>query len=434
MRVVKGGTVSKLLEGIKIPAMFYARQDFANDCIAPKDIPGVIECQFARPEIDGRIHPSMNIAITAGSRGIRNIDIITRAIVDCVKSRGAHPFIVPAMGSHGGATAQGQRDILAGYGITEESMGCEVRSSMETIALGLSEQGREVRIDKNAYGADGIIVSCRVKPHTSFRGKYESGICKMMTVGLGKQSGASVVHGEGVGKMAESVPDMARKVLDTGKVLFALPCIENAYDQTCRIEAIPSEEIMDREPDLLAYAKSRMPSILVGKADILVVDWIGKNFSGAGVDPNICGTFSTEYASGGLQVQRTCFLNLSPESHGNALGTGLANAITRKIFDVMDPEMMYANCITSTVLKTAGIPCVLATDKEAIQICLRTCTGHDPDNPKVVRIRNSADIETIMLSEAYYQDVVDGKYAGLTALSNPEPLLFDDEGNVATSV
>lgn len=434
MRVVKGGTVTRLLEDTKIPAMFYARQAFADDRIASGEIPGVVEREFARPEIGARVRPGMRIAVTAGSRGIRNIDVITRAIVDCVKARGAHPFIVPAMGSHGGATAQGQRDILAGYGITEETMGCEIRSSMETIALGLSEQGREVRIDRNAWEADGIIVSCRIKPHTSFRGRYESGICKMLTVGMGKQSGASVVHGEGVGKMAESIPDMAKVVLGTGKVLFALPCIENAYDQTCRLEAVPAEAIMDREPGLLEYAKSRMPSILVGKADVLVVDWIGKNFSGAGVDPNICGTFSTQYASGGLQVQRTCFLDLSPESHGNALGTGLANAITSKIFDVMDPEMMYANCITSTVLKTAGIPCVLATDREAIQICLRTCTGHDAQNPKVVRIRNSADIETVMLSEIYYKDVLEGRYPGLTAVSEPALLCFDDEGNLSTPI
>ena len=350
MKVVSGGMVSGLLKDTPIPKMFRAKQTFPAEKIEPKDIPAVVWEQMGQEQFASLIKPGMSIAITAGSRGIRNVDIITKAIVDFVKSRGADPFIVPAMGSHGGATAEGQLEILAGYNITPESMGCPIKSSMEVVELGYSERGRRVAIDKNAYEADGIIVSCRLKPHNAFRGPYESGPCKMMTVGLGKQVGASVVHGDGMDVIAQNIPTMAKVVLEKAKILFAIPCIENAYDETCKIEAILAKDILKREPELLKFAFSNMPKLIVGETDVLIVDEVGKNYSGTGVDPNITGTFSTPYATGGIRVQRTCFLNLSEESHGNALGCGLASAITKKIFDDMDIEKMYPNCITSTVL------------------------------------------------------------------------------------
>ena len=434
MKVTKGGTVSGLLREIPIPRMFHAKQTFPRAVIRPEEIPEVVEAEFSRPEIAGRIRPGMEIAITAGSRGIRNVDTITKAIVDAVKARGAHPFIVPAMGSHGGATAEGQLEVLESYHITEAAMGCPIRSSMEVVELGYSERGKRVVFDKNAYGADGIIVSCRLKPHNAFRGSYESGPCKMMTVGLGKQAGASMVHSDGMDVIAQNIPTMAKVVLEKAPILFAIPCIENAYDETCRIEAIPAEHILEREPELLRYAFENMPRLLPEECDVLVVDEIGKNYSGTGVDPNITGTFSTEYATGGIRVQRTCFLNLSPESHGNALGTGLASAITRKIFDDMDVEKMYPNCITSTVLASARIPCVVADDKEAVQICIRTCNKIDQNHVRIVRIANSLHIDRIMLSEEYYRDVKAGKYPGLEALDEPEEMEFDQAGNLVTPV
>ncbi len=431
MQVTKGGTVSNLLKDIPIPRMFHARQTFPSDHIRPEDIPGVVFRELGQKEFMERVKPGMRVAITAGSRGIRNVDIITRAVVDFVKSRGAEPFIVPAMGSHGGATAEGQLEVLASYNITEETMGCPIRSSMETVELGLSERGRMVYLDKNAYEADGIIISCRLKPHNAFRGPYESGPCKMMTVGLGKQKGASLVHTDGMGVIHENIPTMAKVVLEKAPILFAIPCIENAYDETFKIEGILAENILKREPELLKLAFRNMPQLIVGECDVLVVDEIGKNYSGTGVDPNITGTFSTEFAHGGIKVQRTAFLNLSEASHGNALGTGLASAITRKIFDEMDIEKMYPNCITSTVINSARIPCVLATDKEAIQLCIRTCNGIDPDRVRMVRIANSLHIGEIMLSEAYYEDVKAGRYPGVEALDEPRELEFDEDGNVA---
>ena len=432
MRIRNDGTVSRLLRDVPLPNMFHAAQRFPDAHIERADIEKTIFEEIERSGMGARIKPGMRIAVTAGSRGIRNVDEITRSVVACVKSYGAQPFIVPAMGSHGGATAEGQRGVLAGYGITEETMGCPILSSMETVLLGYSELGKPVYMDRNAYESDGVILSCRLKPHNAFRGKVESGPCKMMTVGLGKQKGAEQVHSDGMDIIAKNIPTMAKVTLGTGKILFAIPCLENAYDQTLMFEAIPAERILEREPELLKIAFANMPSILVGEGDVLIVDNIGKNFSGTGVDPNITGTFSTPYATGGVQVQRTCFLNLTEESHGNSLGIGLASAITRRIFDQIDADAMYTNCMTSTVIKSAMVPCVMSTDKEAIQFCLRTCNRIDKLNPRVIRIMNSLHVGQVMLSAAYYDDVRGGKYSGLTALDAPEALTFDQEGTLTT--
>ena len=432
MKIRDDGTVSRLLKDVRLPRMFHAAQRFADTHIKREEIEAAIFHEIRRSGMDLRVKPGMRVAITAGSRGIRNVDEITRSIAAFVKSRGAVPFIVPAMGSHGGATAEGQTELLAGYGITPDAMGCEILSSMETVLLGYSDLGKPVYMDKNAYEADGVILSCRLKPHNAFRGPVESGPCKMMTVGLGKQKGAEQVHADGMDIIAKNIPSMARVTLGTGKILFALPCLENAYDQTMMFEAIAPQDILRREEELLKIAFANMPSILVGAGDVLIVDCVGKNFSGTGVDPNITGTFSTPYASGGVDVQRTCFLNLSEESHGNSLGVGLASAITRRIFDRIDADAMYTNCITSTVIRSAMIPCVLSTDKEAVQFCLRTCNRIDGDHPRVIRIRNSLHLGQVMLSEAYYRDVLAGRYDGLTALDAPEDMLFSEEGTLTT--
>ncbi|MBP2625411.1 MAG: hypothetical protein H6Q68_122 [Firmicutes bacterium] len=434
MQIKKGGVVSKLLEDVYIPKMFRAKQIFPRPVITPEEIPGVVFAELSKEKFSDQIKMGMNIAITAGSRGIANVDIITKAIVDFVKSQNANPFIVPAMGSHGGATAEGQIEILAGYNITEQTMGCPIKSCMDTVMLGFSELGRPVYLDKIAYESDGIIVSCRLKPHNAFRGEYESGPCKMMVVGLGKQHGAESVHSDGMGKIAENLPANAKIILEKAPILLAIPCMENAYDETCIIEAIHKDDIMAREPELLKIAFANMPQLIVGEGDVLIVDEIGKNFSGTGVDPNITGTFSTDYATGGVQVQRTCMLDITDCSHGNGLGTGLASTITKRLFEKLDPEKMYPNCLTSTVLKSAGIPIVVATDKEAIQLCIRTLNNVNKDKARIIRIPNSLHIGQIMLSEAYYKDVVHGKYEGLEAEDEPEYMEFDVEGNLMTGI
>jgi hypothetical protein len=434
MEIKQGGVVSKMLADVQIPAMFRAKQTFLREFIPPEQIPDTVFAELSKEKVASLIKPGMSIAITAGSRGIANVDIITRAIVAFVKSKDALPFIVPAMGSHGGATAEGQLEILAGYHITEESMGCPIRSSMATVLLGISGLGKPVYMDKHAYEADGIIVSCRLKPHNAFRGPYESGPCKMMVVGLGKQRGAESVHSDGMGLIAKNLPANARVVLDKAPILLAIPCMENAYDETCRIEAIHRDDIMAREPELLKFAFSHMPKLLVGEGDVLIVDEIGKNFSGTGVDPNITGTFSTEYATGGLNVQRTCMLDLTACSHGNGLGVGLASVITKRLFDKLDLEKMYPNCLTSTVLQSAVIPLIMPTDKEAIQACIRTLNQVDMTRTRVVRISNSLHIGHIMLSAAYYTDVFGGKYPGLEAESLPEALKFAADGTLVTRI
>lgn len=432
MEVKQGGIVSQLLEGVPIPPMFRAKQEFPKESICPEDIPSAVYAELSREPFYSKIQPGMEIAITAGSRGIANVAVITKAIVDYVKSRGATPFLVPAMGSHGGATAEGQLEVLASYDMTPETMGCEIRSSMEVVELGTSDTGLPVYMDKNAYQADGVIISCRLKPHNAFRGPYESGPCKMMAVGLGKQKGAERVHADGMGRIGVNIPAIAKVILEKAPILFAIPCIENAYDETRRIVAIDRDDILDREPELLKFAFTQMPSLLVEECDVLIVDETGKNYSGTGVDPNITGTFSTEYAHGGVKVQRTCFLDLSEASHGNSLGVGLASVITKRFFDKIDLEKMYPNCITSTVLASARIPCIVATDKEAIQMCIRTCNGIDQNRPRVIRIPNSLHIGQIMLSEAYYEGVLAGKWPGVTACSEPEPLLFNPNGKLLT--
>ncbi len=437
MRITtRGGVVSRLLENVPLPRMFRARQTFPRPVLTPEEIPGVVRAEMSREPFVSKLQPGMTIAITAGSRGIANVALITRSIVEFCKERGTRPFIVPAMGSHGGATAEGQREILAGYGITEEAMGCEIRSSMETVYLGMSQSGRPVYMDKNAYEADGIIVSCRLKPHNAFRGKVESGPCKMMAVGLGKQKGAENVHADGMGKIAEHIPSMAQVFLEKAPILFAIPSIENAYDETCKIVAIDTPHLIEEEAEWLKFAFANMPSLLVKEADVLVVDEIGKNYSGTGVDPNIAGTFSTEYAHGGLKVQRTCFLDLSEASHGNALGIGLANCITARLFNKIDMDAMYPNIVTNTVFKSGMIPFVVPTDKEAIQLCIRTTNGVDraPAKVRVVRIPNTSHIGTVMLSESYYEAVRAGKYPHLEALDEPAPLAFDDNGTLLTKI
>ncbi|WP_105326531.1 lactate racemase domain-containing protein [Acidaminococcus provencensis] len=432
MEIQRGGIVSQLLKDVPIPKMFRAEQTFPRPKIAREDIPEVVRKEMSKERVAELIQPGKNIAITAGSRGIANVDVITKAIVDFVKSRGANPFIVPAMGSHGGATAEGQTEILTGYNITEASMGCPVRSCMDAVLLGYSELGKPVYIDRLAYESDGIIVSCRVKPHNAFRGKYESGFCKMMVVGLGKQKGAESVHSDGMGLIAQNLPANAKVILEKAPILMGVGTIENAYDETAKIVAVHADDILDEEPGLLQEAFGNMPKLIVGECDVLVVNEIGKNISGTGVDPNITGTFSTPYASGGVKVQRTCFLDLTEASHGNALGTGLASAITKRLFDKIDLQKMYPNTITNTVIRSAEIPIIMATDKEAIQFCIRTLNNADKDHARVIRIQNSLHIGKIMLSEAYYQDVLAGKYEGLKALDEPQFMKFDQEGNLVT--
>ncbi|RDY31153.1 lactate racemase domain-containing protein [Lachnotalea glycerini] len=420
--------VANLVNDTKIPKMFKVRQVFPRPKIEVEEIPLLIEKLLSEEKFTKQVHPGMRIAITAGSRGIANVALTTKCLVDFVKSRGAVPFVVPAMGSHGGATAKGQRQILEGYGITKQYIGCPIISSMEVKKIGLNAEGSEVYIDKNAAEADGIILGCRVKPHTAFRGRYESGIMKMMTIGLGKQQGAEVCHEAGFKNMAKNIPLFGKAIIEHAPILFAVPTIENAFDETCKIVAINSDEIEEKEPELLKEAFSYMPKILVDSCDVLIVDQIGKNFSGDGMDPNITGTFCTPYANGGIKSQRVAVLDLSPETHGNGIGLGYASATTERVYQQLDLASMYPNAITCTVLGGVKIPIIMESDKEAIQVCIRTCNEIDKQNPRIVRISNSLHIEHIMLSESYWDEIKD--IPNLVIESEPQYLSFDYDGNL----
>lgn len=420
--------VAELVKDTCVPKMFRVKQVFPRPKIEKDEIPGLIENLLSQEKFASRVKPGMRIAITAGSRGVANVALTTRCIADFVKSRGALPFVVPAMGSHGGATAEGQKALLAGYGVTEEYVGCPVLSSMEVKKIGVNEEGGDVYIDKNAAEADGIILGCRIKPHTAFRGPYESGMMKMMAIGLGKQYGAEVCHEAGFKNMAKNVPLFGKCIIQNAPILFAVPTIENAFDETCRILAVAAEDIEEQEPGLLKEAFSYMPRILVDSCDVLIVDQIGKNFSGDGMDPNITGTFCTPYASGGIDSQRVAVLDLSPETHGNGLGIGLASATTKRVYDQLDLAAMYPNAITCTVLTGVRIPLVMESDKETIQVCIKSCNEIDKKNPRVVRIPNSLHLEHIMLSEAYLDEIRGNP--NLIIESEPEYLPFDENGNL----
>lgn len=420
--------VADMVSGQKLPKMFRVKQKFPRQRIEAEEIPGIIEHLLSEEKFASKVNPGMRIAITAGSRGVANVALTTKCIADFVKSRGASPFIVPSMGSHGGATAEGQREILEGYGITEEYVGCPIISSMEVKKIGLTEDGREVFIDKHAAEADGIIISCRIKPHTAFRGPYESGIMKMMAIGLGKQYGAQVCHEAGFKNMAKNVPMFGKAIIQNAPILFAVPTIENAYDETSKITAVNADEIEEKEPGLLKEAFANMPRILMDSCDVLVVDQIGKNFSGDGMDPNITGTFCTPYATGGIDAQRVCVLDLSPETHGNGIGLGYSSATTKRVFDKLDLAAMYPNAITCTVLGGVRIPIVMESDREAIQVCVQTCNEIDKENPRIVRIPNSLHIDHIMLSEAYYEEIKENP--DIEIESEPAYLPFDEDGNL----
>ena len=420
--------VADLVKDTFIPKMFRVRQKFSHDHIEPERIPHVIAELLSEEKFASRVRPGMRIAITAGSRGIANVALTTKCIADFVKSRGAFPFVVPAMGSHGGATAEGQREILAGYGIVEDYIGCPVVSSMEVKKIGVNDEGGDVYIDKNAAEADGIILGCRVKPHTAFRGPYESGMMKMMAIGLGKQFGAEKCHEAGFKNMAKNVPLYGRCILKNAPVLFGVPVIENAFDVTCKITAVAAEDIEREEPELLKEAFSYMPKIRVDSCDVLIVDQIGKNFSGDGMDPNITGTFCTPYATGGIDAQRVAVLDLSPETHGNGIGLGYASATTKRVFNKLDLASMYPNAITCTVLGGVRIPIVMESDRETIQVCIKSCNEIDKSNPRVVRIPNSLHLEHIMLSESYWAEAEANP--DIVIESEPEYMPFDEDGNL----
>jgi len=417
--------IKELLQDIKLPKMVRVQQHFPHDELS--DIVGTLLEELRKPEIIGRVKNGMRIAIAVGSRGMAEIPRIVRVVADELKRWGAVPFIVPAMGSHGGATADGQKELLASLGITEVSAGCPVRSSMDVVHLGVMDNGLPILMDKNAFEADGIVVINRIKAHNAFRGPNESGLVKMITIGLGKQKGADSCHTLGFGRMAEFVVEMARIKLRQAPFLFGLGTVENAYDRVMKMVAIPAENIIETERALLIEAKANMPSILLQPIDVLIVDQIGKEFSGGGMDPYTTGRAPTPFISVGPGPNKLAVLDIADQSHGNACGIGLADFCTRSLFNKIDFDYTYANNLTSTVL-TGRIPMILDSDRLAIQGAMKTCNVLDLSRIRMVRIANSLYVEKIHISESMMEEAV--QHPQITVLSSPEEFAFDEMGNL----
>lgn len=404
---------------IPLPRFLRVHQHFEN--VRIEDIQGEISSRIKShvKDLSGK-----RIAVGVGSRGIANLAEITRAVVDQLKEAGALPFIIPTMGSHGGATAEGQAELLASFGVTEEAMGVPIDASMEVEAIGELEPGLPIYVCKSALQADGITFIARVKPHTCFRGPIESGLCKMLVIGLGKQVGASSLHNQGFGRFAELIPQAAQMILNNTKVLFGVAVVENAYEETSIIEVISNEDMMElkRERDLLEQAKERMGRILLPEFDVLVIDEIGKNISGDGQDPNVTGLFFTPYASGGPTYKKCAILDVSEPSHGNANGVGMADVTTRKLFDKIDYISMYTNAFTSTEVQAVKIPMVASTSEDALRMAVRMCNGVSPYRHRIVWIKNTLELKEIIVSEPLLDEIQ--AHSSMSVMSEPKEVAF----------
>jgi hypothetical protein len=367
--------------------------------------------------------PSGSVAIGVGSRGVSRISEVVAALVEALKKAGAEPFIVPAMGSHGASTAEGQADVLRHFGVSEERMGCPVRATMETVEIGATPAGVPVYMDRNAYEADAVIVVNRIKPHTAFRGTVESGPTKMLAIGLGKQRGAYSIHSQGWERIHRTIPDAARVAVETGKVAFGLATIENADEEPCQIVAIPAEKLEEAEAPLLEEAKKNLARLPFDQLDVLIVDEIGKNVSGDGADPNVTGRYPTTAASGGPAVERMVYLDLTEETGGNANGLGMADVVTERLASKMERSATYLNALTSTTPAPVKTPMVMPTDRMAVAAALTMCAGVTSSEARLVRIQNTIKLRRMWVSEALLRDVE--KDERLRVVEDAVPIRFD---------
>lgn len=416
--------LKNLLKDTTIPKMVKIKQKFDGSHI--ENVAQALKDELQKPGGIEQVKPGQNVAICVGSRGVANIAEVTKTVIDVLKEKGAKPFIVPCMGSHGGATAEGQKEVLEHLGVSEEKMGAPIKASMEVIKIDQLENGLPIYADKIASQADAIIVINRVKPHTAFRGPIESGLMKMITIGLGKQKGAESCHQMGFKYMAEIVPQAAKKIIAKLPIVFGIALVENAYDQTCIVEVVPAQDIEQREIELLKEAKKRMPKLLFDQIDVLVVDYIGKNISGDGMDPNITGKYATPYAYGGPEITKVVVLDLTPETGGNANGVGAADFTTKRLVDKMDLETTYANGITSTVCNPTKIATTLENDLYAIKAAIKTCNILDLTKCRLVRIKDTLHLGEIEISEVLLEEA--RKHPDIEIISEPYDLEFDNDG------
>lgn len=416
-----------------MPRMVRVRQTFARTTVP--DLPAAVRREAGK--LAAGVRPGARIAVAVGSRGITNLAAIVRGTIDVLQAAGAAPFIVPAMGSHGGATPEGQRAILADYGVTEAAMGVPVRPSLEVREIGRTAEGAAVVCSTEAMAADGIVLVNRIKPHTDFQGTIGSGLLKMAVIGLGKHAGAAAMHraASWIGH-ERSIRGMAKVIVAQAPLLGGLAILENPFHETAKIVAIPRTEMETAEEALLEEARALLPRLPFEEIDLLVVDWIGKNISGAGLDPNVTNRWVQGYIGGLMRegrpapfVRRMFVRDLTPESHGNAIGIGLADATTTRLVRGMDLRATAVNALTSLTPGSAKIPIAFDTDREALAAMLVSLSLDDAvRQARIVRIESTLVLTEMEISEAAWSDVA-GK-PGLEALTGARELVFGPDGNL----
>ena len=387
-----------MLGRVPVPVFYHVAFDVCSEEL--QDAAQGVRQALRREGTLERIAPGMRVAVTAGSRDINHIDVITKTVIDELKYAGAHPFLFPAMGSHGGATAEDQREILTGYGITEKTIGVPIISCMDTVEVGRTPEGHPVHADKAAFEANAIVPVGRIKPHPEFRGDFESGIMKMLAIGVGKQHGANVCHQLGMNHMSENILAFGRVLIEKCNVPFGVGIIENAMHGTYSITAAPGECIEAEEPMLLETARSLVPVIPFEKVDVIICEEMGKDISGTGMDSNVIGR-SISLGVSRPFAERIGIFDLTEKSHGNFNGVGLGDAISRRLFDKMSFSTTYPNTITGCEPFAVKIPPVMDTDRLCMYFCLETCVHADnPEGIRVVWIKNTLSVHSFYISEA----------------------------------
>lgn len=398
-----------------VPELIKVRQRFDNTCI------GDVEAAVGRElqSLGLKLERGARIAITAGSRGIDKIPLVLRTVAAFLKESGAEPFFVPAMGSHGGATAEGQLKVLAGLGILPEYLGAPVKASMDTVVIGSLDAGlvtgasntgsMPVHMDRLAYEADGILVVNRVKPHTSFHAEVESGLQKMLAIGLGKAVQAGNIHNYGTKGLKELISPVAQRMLSTGKIIAGLGIVENAYDKLMCIRGLRPGDLVEGERELLTLARQNMPGLPVDKLDLLIVEQMGKNFSGTGMDTNIIGRLKIEGEPEpeSPSIKRIAVLDLSDAAGGNAYGIGLADFTTKKLVDRIDYKPTYANMLATNFIERVKIPFIAEDEDAAIETALKTCALNSREAARVIRIKNTLELENILVSGNVLEEIRD---------------------------
>ncbi|MHC1745916.1 MAG: lactate racemase domain-containing protein [Negativicutes bacterium] len=417
------------MDSFKLPKVVKVRQNFLTPTL--KDVPETVRTELAKINFGKIVNKGDRIAITVGSRGIANMLTIIKTIVSEIKSIGAEPFIVPAMGSHGGATAAGQVEMLESLGITEKSIDASIVSSMEVVQIGTTSCGIPVFIDKQAANADGIIVVNRVKPHTEFEAEIESGLMKMMVIGLGKHKGAETAHRHIINKRySHVIPAVAREVMKNANILCGVATVENVYHETAIIKAMLTESMEEEEKQLLAESKKLMAHIPFDELDVLVVSELGKQISGAGMDPNVIGRIYSQREPDPITpvITNIVALDLTPETHGNAMGIGLADFVTKRMVDQTDFNATYINAITGLAVRKAFTPIVCTNDFDAISKALITSGSLEAQNATLVWIKNTQELAEIYVSEALLPQVA--KTPSLEIISETMDLPFDENNNL----